>query len=139
MTGLLPVEPLFPVKVWYLAGDLALANLVPFSGLVPLGFTAGAAADYDGFRLFLLAYGSPKLAADRFTPAVDQMSSEGLSLLDSTGPATAPGTRFTDGKGRNIHLELVQRFILVTVGEEDADYQMIMESLRNRLTAGIDD
>ena len=135
LTHLLPVEPSPPVKVWYIAGDLALANLAPFAGLVPLGFTEGTAADYGGFRLFLLVYGSPELAASRFTPAIDRMTSEGFSPLDSAMAATPQGTRFTDGKGGTIYLELVPRFILVTVGAEDGDYDMIREYLRIRLAA----
>lgn len=139
LTNLLPVEPLSPVKVWYMAGDLALANLAPISGLVPLGFTEGTAADYGGFRLFLLAYGNPELAADRFAPAVDRMTSEGFSPLDSAKAATTQGTRFTDGKGGTIHLELIQRFILVTVGAEDTDHKMIRECLRSGLAVVVDD
>jgi hypothetical protein len=135
LTYLLPVEPVSPAKVWYLAGDLALSNLAPVAGLVPLGFTQGTAADYGGFRLFLLAFGNPEMATDRFALAVDRMTTKGLSPVDSTTAASPQGTRFKDGKGGTIHLELVQWFILVTIGEEDADYEMIKKNLRNRLAS----
>jgi hypothetical protein len=139
LTHLLPVEPLSPVKVWYLAGDLALVNLALFAGLVPLGFTAGTAADYGEFRLFLLAYGSPELAAKSFAPAVDRMTSEGLSPVDSVLVASPRGARFTNGEGATVHLELFQRFILVTVGAENAEYDMIRRRLQIRLATGAGD
>jgi len=139
LTHLLPVEPSAPVKVWYMVGDLALANLAPFNGIFPLGFSEGTAADYGGFFLFLLAYGSPELASPRLAPAVDRLTSEGFSPLDSTMTDIPHGIRFADEKGRTVHLELQQRFILVTVGAEDAECEMIRESLRNRLASVADD
>ncbi len=139
LTHLLPVEPLFPLKVWYLAGDLALTNLAPFSGLVPLGFSEGTAADYGGFRLFLLTYGKAELAADRFTHAVDRITSEGHSPLETNRAVIPNGTRFLDGKGGTIHIELIQRFILVTAGTENADNLEIREGLRSSLSSKFDD
>jgi hypothetical protein len=138
LTHLLPVEPLSPAKVWYMAGDLALTNLALVSGLVPLGFTEGTAADYGRFRLFLLAYGNPELASKSFAPAIDRLNAKGYSPLDSTLATTPQWAGFKDGKGRAIHLELVRKFILVTVGEENDDDEMIRKFLRNSLATASD-
>jgi hypothetical protein len=65
------------------------------------------------------------------------MTTKGLSPVDSTTAASPQGTRFKYGKGGTIHLELVQWFILVTIGEEDSDYEMIKKNLRNRLASAV--
>jgi len=126
-------DPSSPVKVWYLAGDLAFSNLLQFSGLGPLGFAEGVAGDYGGYRLFLLTYDDPEMAADRFSSAVERMTPENPASSD---PGVA---RFEDRNGELIELELVQRFILVTDGATDDDGETIREGLRNRLATVMDE
>lgn len=129
LTRLLPVEPSPPDKVWYLAGDMALANLVSFSGLAPMRFTEGAAGDYGGYSLFLLALNNPDEAADRFASASDRIEAAGHSPLDPTQTEGLQVSRFKNETGEIVHLEWVEKFIVIAVGDVIADFALIRENL----------
>ncbi len=115
LMDLLPVAPAAPSRTWYLAGDIALANLASATGLGSLRFTAGAAGDYGGCRLFLLAYDDADAAARRRATAAERLDAR------------------TGGTQLNLHLESLHEYLIITISKDDAAVEASRQALRERL------
>jgi len=112
---LLPVAPAAPSRTWYLAGDIALANLAPAAGLGPLRFTAGAVGDYGDCRLFLLAYDDAAAAAGKRATAAERLAAR------------------TGGAQPEVHLESVHEYLVITISADVGAAEATRQALRERL------
>jgi len=104
-----------PERVYYLRGELALANVAPFTVGMRLGMTEGAAARSSDRTEVMLRYPDAHLAQQQYAAIVGEFGSRaGWTVVEEQEGVSA---LLDDGKGTHVKLACSDDTILMVVSE----------------------
>lgn len=121
-----------PERIFYVRGELALGNVVPFAVGTRFGMIEGAAARFSDHTDFILRYPDADRARQQFGAVIGELGTR--SSLTPVEDVDGESVMFTDGEGTQVRLALVDEAIVAVLAVETVDTEGTLEELVSRVT-----
>ncbi|MFC2133432.1 DUF6599 family protein [Bacteroidota bacterium] len=128
--GILPPMGLDPNSIKYFEGILGLNSVYIFGYTNIFGFYECITAKYDDHTLFVMGYENNTGSRNGYENALNNFK-EGTKF---SGFSELPdGTYFKDKNGKFISMQLLNRFIIITISDSEIDYSKIRSNVNGMI------